>query len=760
LKKMAKANILIVEDDRITADIIKKALTNLGYAVTSIASTRKEALKRAEEQKPDLVLMDIMLKGKMEGIEAADQIRSNFNIPVIYLTAYSDDQTLKRARITDPFGYILKPFETKELHTAIEIALHKHEMERKLRETQEWLSTALKNIGDAVIATDIRGFVTYMNLMAELMTGWNKDEALGEKLSTVFKITSSERGEKVRNVVTDVMKKGAVLDLNHNLLLKNKTGEKIPISLNGAPIRGKKGNITEVVFAFRDLSERQQMEEVLENTKASFHSIVERNNDGIIIVDRNRTVRFANPRGLVFLGKNDRRYVGKKFQYPVSKIKSGEIKISRTNGKPGVGEVQVVETEWESKPGYLISIRDITDRKRLFGELEKAHQQQIETRDQFLSHISHELRTPLSAILQFVTILLDGLDGEINPSQKEDLEIILRNSKHLNLMIRDLLDVTRAITGRLDIDPQPISILDVVAGTVDAFKRKATSKGISLCSEIQKELPSVYADSARICQVLSNLVDNAIKFTPENETISIRASLYRKDPDFICVEVADTGLGIDPDAKKKIFEYLYQAIKVTVSSRQGLGLGLFISKEIIFRHGGEIWVKSVPGKGSTFYFTLPVFSIARLLAPILTSDCLQRGFLTLFNIKIFPLDKPFPSQIWENIILVVQEVLQSSLFQDSEVLLPTMNSSESGKTFFLVAKANKKEAEGMVKRIKRQLELCDILQSTGIEPIISFSKINIPRENISTQLDQIATKVMKKMGKEVENNILLHGESK
>jgi len=615
-------------------------------------------------------------------------------------------------------------------------------MERKLRETQDWLSTALKNIGDAVIATDIRGFVTYMNLMAEVMTGWNKDEALGEKLSTVFKITSSEKGEKVRNLVTDVMKKGAVLDLNHNLLLKNKTGEKIPISLNGAPIRGRKGNITEVVFAFRDLSERQQMEEALENTKASFNNIVEKNDDGIIIVDRNRTVRFANPRGFVFLGKNDRRYVGKKFQYPVSKIKSAEIKISRTNGKPGVGEMHVVETEWESKPGYLISIRDITDRKRLFEKVEKAHQQQIETRDQFLSHISHELRTPLSAILQFVTILLDGLDGEINPTQKEDLEIILRNSKHLNLMIRDLLDVTRAITGRLAIDPQPISILDVAAGTVDAFKRKAAAKGISLFSEIQEELPSVYADSARIGQVLSNLVDNAIKFTPENGRISIRASLYRKDPDFICVEVADTGLGIDPDEKKKIFEYLYQAIKVTVSSRQGLGLGLFISKEIIFRHDCEIWVESVPGKGSTFYFTLPVFSIARLLAPILTSDCLQRGFLTLFNIKIFPPDKPFPSQIWENIIQVVQEVLQSSLFQDSEVLLPTMNSSESGQTFFLVAKANKKEAEGIVRRIKRQLELCDILQSAGIEPIISFSKIDISREDFSAQLDQIEKKVI------------------
>lgn len=742
MKKMAKANILIVEDERITAEIIQSALKKLGYAVSSIASTRKEAVKKAEELRPDLVLMDIMLKGKMEGIEAADQIRSNFNIPVVYLTAYSDEQTLKRARITDPFGYILKPFETKELHTAIEIALHKHEMERKLRKTQEWLSTTLKNIGDAVIATDIKGFVTYMNLMAEVLTGWNKDEALGGRLNKVFTITRNEKGKRSINPVIEVMKKGEVLNLSNNLLLKNKDGEKIPIALNGAPISDGKGNIAEVVFAFRNISEKLQMEEALENTKASFRSVVEKNNDGLIIVDRNGIVRFANPKGLAFMGKNDKRYIGKKFRYPIAKVKSAEIKISRANGKPGVGEMHVVETEWENKPGYLVSIRDITDRKRLIEKLEKAHQQQIQTRDKFLSHISHELRTPLSVIHQFVTILLDELDGEVNPTQKEDLEIVLRNTNQLSMMIGDLLDVTRAITGRINIDPHLLSIAEEISKTISAFKKRAAEKGLLLHSEIQDDLPSVYADPVRIRQVLSNLIDNAIKFTPEKETIAIRASQYHKDPDYVCVEVADTGCGIDPDEKKKIFEYLYQAKKIPVPNRKGLGLGLFICKEIVFRHDGEIWVESVPEKGSTFYFTLPVYSLAKLLAPILTNDSLQRGFLTLCTIKIFPPDKPLPDQIWENIIQMVQDVLRSSLFQDSEVLLPMTNSPGPGQTFFLVANANKKETNGIIKRIKGQLALCDVLQNAGIEISVSFSKIDISREDFSAQLDQIEKKVI------------------
>lgn len=164
---MPKLKILIVEDERITAENIQVTLNNLGYAVTSIASSRKEAIKKAAADKPDLVLMDVKLNGRKEGIKAAEQIRSNFNIPVVYLTAYADKKTLERARVTEPFGYIIKPFGKRELHSTIEMALYKHRMDNKLRETQGWLSTTLKSIGDAVIATDRKGSVTFTNLVAE-----------------------------------------------------------------------------------------------------------------------------------------------------------------------------------------------------------------------------------------------------------------------------------------------------------------------------------------------------------------------------------------------------------------------------------------------------------------------------------------------------------------------------------------------------------------------------------------------------------------
>ncbi len=126
---MANARILVVEDEAIVAKDVQSRLEGLGYAVIGIAASGEQAVSKAMETQPDLVLMDIRLKGQMDGVEAAGQIRDRFNIPVVYVTAYADDDTLRRAKITQPFGYILKPFETRELHTTIEMALYKHQLE-------------------------------------------------------------------------------------------------------------------------------------------------------------------------------------------------------------------------------------------------------------------------------------------------------------------------------------------------------------------------------------------------------------------------------------------------------------------------------------------------------------------------------------------------------------------------------------------------------------------------------------------------------
>ena len=160
---MDKARILIVEDQVIVARDEQYTLEDLGYIVVGSSVTGEDAIAKAEEHQPDLVLMDIMLKGEMDGIEAAQQIRERFDIPVIFVTAYADRATLHRAKLIEPFGYILKPFEEADLRTNIEMALYKHEMEKRLKESERWLSATLRSIGDAVIATDAEGQVKFMN---------------------------------------------------------------------------------------------------------------------------------------------------------------------------------------------------------------------------------------------------------------------------------------------------------------------------------------------------------------------------------------------------------------------------------------------------------------------------------------------------------------------------------------------------------------------------------------------------------------------
>lgn len=252
---MKNANILVVEDESIVAKDIQSRLRKFGYYVPAIASTGEEAINKVAENHPDLVLMDIRIKGDMDGVEAAKEIHERFNVPIIYLTAYADANTLARAKVTQPFGYILKPFKERELQTTIEITLSRHEMERKLKENEQWLATVLKSIGDAVITTDSDGKVTFMNTVAEALTGWQQADALGSAVTEVFNIALSER------IITQVLNSGVSVGLEEQTTLVSKNGVEIPIENQSAPIKDEQGNTKGVVFVFRDITKRLQAEE-------------------------------------------------------------------------------------------------------------------------------------------------------------------------------------------------------------------------------------------------------------------------------------------------------------------------------------------------------------------------------------------------------------------------------------------------------------------------------------------------------------------
>lgn len=267
---MLKKQIMIVEDERIVAEDIRRRLQNMGYVVPSVTSSGLKAIKEVEDKSPDLVLMDIVLEGEMDGIETAEQIRSRFNIPVVYLTAYSDEKILARAKISEPFGYVIKPFNERDLHINIEIALYKDKMEKKLKESEkrllekkQWLVAVIESIGDAVIATDPQGIIRLMNPIAEALTGWTQNEALGKPLANIFNIISENIDEKIEDPITKAIRDGMFNGLAERAILVTKEGMKRYVDIIGSTIKIDGNKIIGFVFVFDDITWRTRIDDML-----------------------------------------------------------------------------------------------------------------------------------------------------------------------------------------------------------------------------------------------------------------------------------------------------------------------------------------------------------------------------------------------------------------------------------------------------------------------------------------------------------------
>ena len=244
------ARILIVEDERITAEDLRDILTDLGYSVVASVSSGPEAIERAGEARPDLALMDIRIKGDMDGTETAKILRERFNIPVVYLTAHADNATLSRAKLAAPLGYITKPFQEAELHASIEIALHKHHEDLKARKQEEVLSSTLRAMADGVIAVDRNQIVNLFNPAAEAWTGWKSDEAVGQTLHSVFPLADGASGEEMETPVWRVLSEGTLEDMSGDVLLVDRSGQKQAVSVSIAPTRDHHDEISGAVVVF------------------------------------------------------------------------------------------------------------------------------------------------------------------------------------------------------------------------------------------------------------------------------------------------------------------------------------------------------------------------------------------------------------------------------------------------------------------------------------------------------------------------------
>jgi PAS domain S-box-containing protein len=260
----SSTRILVVENEQIVAHDLAEMLVELGYLVIDIVATGEAALDGARTLRPDAVLMDVRLAGAMDGIEAAAQIRAEHNIPIIYLTAHADDETLRRAKATEPLGYLVKPFRETELRCAIEIAIHKHEIDARLRVREQWLAATLRSIGEGVVVTDAQLNVTLLNPVAEALTGWAEAEALGCAFGDIMSLVAEQSREPVASPVGRALQQKSGTSLRDNIVLIARGGATTPIADNASPIMNARGEVVGGVMVFRDISDQRRMDEEIQ----------------------------------------------------------------------------------------------------------------------------------------------------------------------------------------------------------------------------------------------------------------------------------------------------------------------------------------------------------------------------------------------------------------------------------------------------------------------------------------------------------------
>ena len=557
---MTKAKILVVEDESIVALDIQSQLRSLGYAVPAVVSSGAEAIRKAGETRPDLVLMDIRLKGEMDGVEAAGQIWARFGIPVFYLTAYADEDTLQRAKITGPFGYILKPFEGRELHTTIEMALYRHRSEQALRESEARLRRrAVELEALAHISSTVREAETVEDMLPLILEVATK--TVGATWGAIFLVESETGGLVAR---TCCPPDSGLLGLRYRVGQGitghvAATGElHVSEDLTGDPL-AKPFDCAQDGHRHGDLE----------------HFAV-RSNIALPLRTQECTV------GVMHVGFQE-----------AHAFTAEEVRLLTSIGDIAANALYRAEV-------VATLERRVAERTAELAEANERLKELDRRKSKFVSDVSHELRTPITNIKLYLHLLERGTPEE----SAQYLAVLKGQTGRLACLIKDILDLSRLEQVKAKVEFAPVDLSEVVEQVVAACQPTAESAGLEVFFDNGTKLPPVRGERSQLSQLVTNLVSNAINYTPRGQVQA--SAFWIAGRAQACLQVQDTGMGIEAEDMPHIFERFYRGKRVGSSDIPGTGLGLAIVKEIVDLHGGAIEVESQVEKGSTFRVWLPL----------------------------------------------------------------------------------------------------------------------------------------------------------
>jgi len=506
---------------------------------------------------------------------------------------------------------------------ARDIAVQK-EAETRLRSQEKLLRITLASVGDAVIATDEHGRVTFMNGAAEVITGWRMDDAVGRLLDHVFVIVNEYTGRDVESPVTRALRDGTIVGLANHTVVIARDGTRRPVDDSAAPIQDEAGRVFGAVLVFRDITERRRTEQDRQRLAA----IVESSDDAIVSKTLDGLITSWNHGAEQMFGYRASEVIGRPITilFPRDRLDEEDKLLARiARGervdhfetlrirKDGVAiHVSVSLSPIRNEAGEVTGVskiaRDVTERVQLLARESAARREAEEAnrvKDQFLATLSHELRTPLTSIFGWTRMLRSGeLDAD---TTARALDVMERNCRAQMDLITDLLDVSRIIVGQMTLKTTLMSLDRVVRAAVETIRPAALTKSITLDFSSEPG-PPVLGDPDRLQQVAWNLLSNAVKFTPSGGRVTVSVAATGTT---VSLVISDTGIGIDADLLPLIFDRFRQADSSTTRTHGGLGLGLAIVRHLVELHGGEVHAASGGvGQGATFTVTLPAASVS------------------------------------------------------------------------------------------------------------------------------------------------------
>jgi PAS domain S-box-containing protein len=490
--------------------------------------------------------------------------------------------------------------------------------EAEARRSEELFRSTLASIGDAVLTTDAEGRVTFLNAVAERLTGWSSAEAAGRPEEEVFPIRNEKTHSTVESPTRRVLRDGVVVGLANHTVLLSRDGREIPIADSGAPIRSPDGSLAGVVLVFRDVTELRDAERAVRRLAA----IVSSGTFAVVAETRDNVITDWNPGAEQLFGYTADEMIGRKFFElappgsvdPAPGLTAQLIAGRSTADFEGVRrtkdgrwlEVMVTLSAIRDEDGELIGVarlvRDVTERRRQGRDLEQSRrraEEASEAKDRFLAMLSHELRNPLTPVVASVHRLERRSD--LPEGVPESLAMIRRNVELEARLIDDLLDLTRIARGKIELDRAPVDLHELLGSVLQSSRSDFFQHGLHVTTALVADEHYCNGDAARLQQVFLNLARNAAKFTPPGGRITIRSS--NPQPGRIRVVVADTGRGIRPDRLPRIFEAFDQGDVTAARRAGGLGLGLAIARNLIELHGGAIAASS-DGEGQGASFTI------------------------------------------------------------------------------------------------------------------------------------------------------------